>query len=688
MLAHDRSKALMRAFTCIFTEHDPIFILLAALMCVVGCLVSTRLLRRMLATSGLPRMGWVFLGAVCTGSAIWGTHFIAILGYEPGVAVSFDPVLTMVSVLIAVGGVGVAFPLAAVASPMLASILGGGMMGVAIAAMHYTGMFAYRPEGLVRWSQGYITVSLALSVLLSIATVAAARRWSSGGMAYVSTALLGAAILALHFTGMAAFSVEPVGLALGVGHAAAFGAMALSVLIASLIVIGTGISSYLIDDRMRATSTEQLRRMAFHDPLTGLANRRGLQARMERSFSAEEPFQLLLVDLDRFKTVNDVYGHATGDHLLVEVAARIRREVDGDGFAARIGGDELAVLISGDGDLAMAIADRIVDALSAPFKIEEFVVAIGASIGVCCNDDRGERGGAVDAETMMQRADMALYEAKRRGRGQVFAYEHGMLERAADGLRLEEDLKLAVSQHGFHLVYQPVIDLQTNVTLGYEALIRWSHPTRGLISPATFIPVAEKNGSIIAIGAWVLEEACRQAMKWDGGQYVAVNVSAVQFESPLLLSQITNALSASGLPPSRLEIELTETAMVADAPHVAETLTLLRTLGIKVAMDDFGTGYSSLAHLKDLPLDRIKIDRSFVSAAAVDAKAMAVLRAIAQIGRDMGIQTLGEGVETDDQKQILSDLGCDAVQGYLTGRPMPAEATVVSRPAHAAASAA
>ena len=424
-------------------------------------------------------------------------------------------------------------------------------------------------------------------------------------------------------------------------------------------------------DDKTAERQAQLRieHMAYHDPLTALANRRALQERMEEGFAPKRRYKLLLVDLDRFKAVNDTFGHSVGDELLVAVAERIRQVTGADDFVARYGGDELAVLVYGDLDLSMMVANNIVVAMSRPFIIQDFTLSIGCSIGMCCTDD------ARDVTELMQRADLALYEAKHAGRGQAFCYQPGMLEQIAARHQLEQDIHVAIEQQQFHLAYQPVLSLHEDRVVGYEALIRWDHPTRGRVSPAEFIPFAEETGQIVAIGQWVLEEACREAASWVGDQHVAVNISPVQFKSPSLRTQIISALDKSGLSPHRLEIELTETALVTDGQALAHILGDLRALGIKVAMDDFGTGYSSFAHLRDFPIDRIKIDRSFVASAVTDSHAMAVLRAITQLGQDMHVPTLAEGVETQEQLDLLRGLGCDHVQGYLIGKPERLEMT-------------
>ncbi|ALN71674.1 hypothetical protein M673_03055 [Aureimonas sp. AU20] len=428
-----------------------------------------------------------------------------------------------------------------------------------------------------------------------------------------------------------------------------------------------GGGTVLIFDDVTSTrkAQQQISHMVFHDPLTGLANRRGLQARMEAGLEPAERWHLLLLDLDRFKPVNDTYGHAMGDQLLVQVAGRLRVILAEADFVARIGGDELAILLAGDAATARETAEGVVSTLSVPFMVGDTMLSIGCSIGICGAHE------AADADLLMQQTDIALYEAKRQGRGCAVAYLSGMMEAVAERNQLERDMRQALAQGAFHLAYQPLLSLSSDAVIGYEALIRWNHPTLGPISPARFIPLAEEIGLIVGIGEWVLREACREAATWDSALHISVNVSPVQLRSPQLMAHVTRALAASGLTAARLEVELTETAMVEDGPAIAHMLASLREMGIRVAMDDFGTGFSSLAHLRDFPLDRIKIDRSFVASADTDANSLAVLTAIVQLGRALSIPTLAEGIETETQLALLRRIGCDAGQGYLLGRPEP-----------------
>jgi len=419
---------------------------------------------------------------------------------------------------------------------------------------------------------------------------------------------------------------------------------------------------------------ERINFLARHDLLTGLPNRAVLRDELERALVGcrrGESLALLCLDLDRFKPVNDTYGHAAGDVLLKQVAERLRqcvREVD---MVARMGGDEFAVVLRGAAQpqASTQLGQRIIDVLSSPFEIDGHVVHIGTSVGVALAPIDGD-----DPETLLRHGDLALYRAKSEGRGQVSYFEPAMNERIEARRGLENALREAIGRGQFTLAYQPQFDLHDGRLIGVEALLRWPHPQRGLIAPDEFIPLSEETGLIVPIGRWVLQQACRDALRWPGHVPVAVNVSAVQFARGALARDVEQALSDTGLPPRRLELEITETAMIKDPATVLSVLHQLRERGVRIALDDFGAGYSSLSHLRSFPFDQLKIDRSFVRDAPERADLRAIIRGVATIADGMGMRTTAEGVETAEQMAAVRELGCTSVQGYLLGRPMSAEA--------------
>ncbi len=434
---------------------------------------------------------------------------------------------------------------------------------------------------------------------------------------------------------------------------------------------GTAIALHEDITEQRAAEA-QIAYLARHDALTGLPNRSAMQEDLERLLMRNargEPLAVLCLDLDRFKAINDLYGHPAGDRLLWLVAERLRscaRETD---LLVRLGGDEFAVLQCGapQPDSATALAQRLIDALAEPFDIDGQMAQIGTSVGIAVAPADG-----ADAETLFMNADLALYRAKAEGRGTLRCFAPEMDLQARARRALEADLHHALARGELSLAYQPQVDLAGSMVSGVEALLRWHHATRGAVSPAEFIPMAEDSGLIVPLGRWVLATACRDAAQWPEDVRVAVNVSAVQFKQGNLLQDVQDALAASGLPPQRLEIEITESVLMSGAPQVLALLGALRGLGVRVAMDDFGTGFSSLSYLRSFSFDRIKIDRSFVHNVEHDADARAIIRAVTGLGRSLGMQTTVEGVETLAQLHAARTEGSDEVQGYLFSWPRPA----------------
>ena len=419
---------------------------------------------------------------------------------------------------------------------------------------------------------------------------------------------------------------------------------------------------------------EHIHHLARHDALTGLPNRVFMHERMEdleARVARGDVMAVFCVDLDYFKTTNDTLGHAVGDELLKEVAARLTGCVRGDDVVARIGGDEFTVLhgpLKRPEDAAF-LAGRIVDAIAEPFVVQSHQIAIGASVGIAIAPNDGR-----NADALLKAADLACYRAKRDGRGSFDFFEKSMDAPARERREVELWLRPALARRQFSLDFQPIFDLRTDKISGLEALLRWRHPEGGLIPPAKFIPVAEDTGLIVPIGEWVLREACRVAASWPAHVKLAVNLSAVQFKKNGRVAEtVISAIASAGLDPGRLELEITESVLLFQIDGVLRTLHQLRELGVRICMDDFGTGYSSLSYLRAFPFDKIKIDRSFIQDSSIRADGTAIVQAVVGLGKSLGMSITAEGVETPEQLRLVRLQGCDEAQGYLLGRPCSSE---------------
>jgi diguanylate cyclase (GGDEF)-like protein/PAS domain S-box-containing protein len=420
----------------------------------------------------------------------------------------------------------------------------------------------------------------------------------------------------------------------------------------------------------------RLRHLAQHDPLTGLTNRAALRAYLDEHLQQtpapgrpQARAAVLHLDLDRFKAVNDTFGHALGDAVLREAAARLRACVRGGDLVARLGGDEFAVVVGARAPGALAgLAERLVRALGEPYAIDGIRLAIGVSGGLAVADEAGHT-----ADALLGAADLALRQAKAGGRNGWRRYEPGMGDRAAARRLMERDLRRALAEDAFALHYQPIFRIRGGALVGFEALLRWRLPDGRMVSPAEFIPLAEEIGLMPEIGAWVLHEACRTAVGWPDHLTVAVNVSPTQLRSAAFLGSVEAALAGAGLPAGRLELEITETAILENRDTARDLLGRLRALGTMLALDDFGTGYSSLSFVHSFPLNRIKIDRSFVRELSENPQSTAIVRAVVGLARGLGIAVTAEGVETEAQRRLLAEEADLDIQGFLTGRPMAAE---------------
>lgn len=663
---------MVAVLSCIVVDHNLGLVLVAALVCLFGSAVTLRLLRRSVDAPDGQRIGWQFLAAVAGGGGVWATHFVAMLAYEPPAPVSIDAPLTILSLVIAMAGLFASFLVSGIRVSRVFPALGGAMVGLAFSAMHYTGMFAYRVVGLVEWELGYVVASILLPVIFSATAVALTwLRPAGAGRSWIAPALLVTGIVSLHFTAMAAFRVTPMTESFPEIDAHAVVALALAIAVAALIILGTGLASYLIDTNAQADSRERLRHLAAHDALTGLPNRSSFNDCLKRSIrdarAGDTKFAIICVDLNRFKEINDTLGHSAGDEALRIVASRMAESLQDGEFVARLGGDEFAAVKPFvDRSEVHAFASRLSDVFNRPMRISSMDAEVGASIGAAIWPDDAE-----DLDELVNDADLAMYHAKHAFFDSVCFYDAEIGETVRKRRKLAEALRNALEHDQLGIHYQVQMSLSSGEVRGYEALLRWTHPQFGPIPPSEFIPVAEENGLVTPLGAWVLRRACQDAAAWASPCRVAVNVSAVQFMDANLPRLVQEVLIETGLPPHRLELELTETALIRDKTRSLHIMRQIKALGVGVALDDFGSGYSSLETLRSYPFDMIKLDRAFVEGIERDRQSKAIVRAVLALGKSLDIPVLAEGIETYDQIAILRAEGCDEGQGFLLGRPSP-----------------
>ncbi|WP_267349805.1 EAL domain-containing protein [Sphingomonas sp. GM_Shp_2] len=656
---------MMRVALCIAQEHDARLIALALLVCLIGSSATIQLFGRIKLASGKSRLGWVLLAAVATGTMVWATHFVAMMAFRAHAPVVLDPLLTLLSLLAAIG---LAVPgLAAAASrKRWGGLAGGGIVGIAISLMHYLGMAAYRVDGIVIWAWGYVVASVLLSVALGALAfhlLTTRRPWRR----IHAVLLLSLAVAALHFTGMAAMSITVLKLGDGLSDLTMVG-LAIATAVASLIIVGCAAISALIDGHTQSESYRRLRRMALHDGLTDLPNRMSFIEELERRFLVKGGYAcmaVVMMDLSRFKVVNDTYGHQAGDQLLMALAARLTALLKPEECVGRLGGDEFAAIISYDEPQDLTdFLDRLRTAFVAPFVFDRFTAAIGANIGVALAVHDG-----FDADALLAKADLAMYRAKSAHSAEPCFYDAEMDDAARIRRELVADLRTAIETEAFELHFQVQAAVATGEITGYEALVRWHHPARGMISPAAFIPLAEESGEIVPLSIWILRRACFEAALWPDQHNVSVNLSPKHLSDPRLIDTVRAALADSGLPAGRLTLELTESAIIHDRRFALAQLRALKAMGIAIALDDFGVGYSSLDVLRSVPFDCIKLDASFVAEIEHDEQAVSILRSVASLGATLQMRVLAEGIEEPSQLSIVAREGCSAIQGYLIGRP-------------------
>jgi diguanylate cyclase len=646
---------------------------LALALCLIGSYAVMILLRRASVLSGTRRLSWFLALCLCFGADVWATHFIAMLAFDPGIPVYYDDLRTALSILAAVLGALPAFALLVWRPHMrLVWALAGVLLGGAIAAMHFIGMSAMELCGSLGYEPAFVFASVASGMVFSALAMRAKLR-TGADRSVRAGLLLTAGICGLHFIAMGGLVISPQ---LGwdippVITMADKGNLAAAIAAVSLLLLVTLLISATADAKLveRQLEAKWLWHLARHDDLTGLLNRRGLREQLDRLTCVPEARPMLLsIGLERLQPVNDLFGRELVEKLLCQAAARLAAQLAEGDVLAQPGGDEFVVLRAEPPtpEDAAALGTQLIASLSEPFAMDGVTAQIGASAGLVRGD-----GGGESADALLNAADIALREARGAGGGQVRLFTAEMSARLLRRHQLEQEFQGALRNREFLVFYQPLYDCRSLKLHGFEALARWRHPVRGLIGPDEFIPVAEAGGMIMALGDYVLEEACRTALSWPEDLRVAVNLSPVQLKDPTLPEKVRAVLLRTGLAPRRLELELTEGAVLEQTSQAQASLAALKAGGVSLAIDDFGAGYSSLSYLHRFSFERLKIDKSFTREIAGSADARIVTGAIIGLGAALGMAVLAEGVETETQLNILRKAGCGQVQGYLFGRPMP-----------------
>jgi len=674
-------------------SYDAPLVLFSVLVAILASYTALDMAGR-IATAARGRYArmWLAGGSIAMGFGIWSMHFVGMLAFRLPIPLGYDPAITGLSLLIAV--LASAFALRLVSRDHLPPgrlAMGALALGAAVASLHYTGMAAMRMRPGIDYDPLLFVVSIVVAVGASGAALWIAFRLRRSmprvhQLRFGAAVVMGGAIAAMHYTGMAAAQF-PLGSVCG---AATDGmdphALAVPILVITVCVLAVALITSVLDMRLEmrtavladalGEANKELEFLALHDKLTHLPNRVLLEDRFAQAIQAASRqhgvFAVLFVDLDGFKGVNDTYGHQVGDGLLVQIANRLRAAVRSEDTISRVGGDEFVVLVGVDepADAGM-VAGTLIETLRETVYVEGHALHVSGTIGIALYPADGQ-----DQDALMTNADAAMYHAKASGRNAYCYFESSMNHQARAQQTLIQDLRGAVRNGQLQLHYQPKFSASDNRLVGAEALLRWNHPVQGLLMPDQFITLAEKTGTIVPIGGWVLDEACRQLAVWHATGHtdwsMAVNLSALQFCHAGMVESVARALAQHGVPAACLTLEITETTAMRDVEATLEIMTRLDAMGVRIAIDDFGTGYSSLLHLKRIPASELKIDRGFVRDLAEDTEDAAIVSAIVALGRTLKLQVVAEGVETAAQQSFLAGLGCDALQGYLLGKPMPA----------------
>ncbi len=682
--------------------HNPLLVLAAYLVACAASFATLDMAERVVHAEDLPsRRLWRWIGATCLAGGIWAMHFISMLAFQTPIDIEYDLGITLFSLLIALLASWLAMQtLSEVQPSALRCLKTACVIGLGIAGMHYVGMAAMKSSATTYYHPGLFALSVLIAIGASFAALWVARYLSEGSgvahqlLKYSAALILGAGIISMHFTGMAALNlVIPEGGMAASGGATGHLQLGLTVALIILLILGSAISAALADKKLQ-NKEQDLRRVnallsqldqarmslqqaANYDALTNLINRRGFNQifaeKLNQKTSEGGMLAVMFLDIDHFKRINDSLGHDAGDALLKVIASHIKGSVRShEDVVARFGGDEFCLLINlHEREEARHMAQRIMLKMKEPIELAGRRMVMTTSIGISLFPDDGST-----CEELLKHADLALYQSKNAGRNGLHFFNPSLKSRATLELQLEEELRQALrEENGLTLYYQPIFELKTGRVTKLEALIRWQHPLHGLLTPDRFIAIAENNGLIAELDNWVLRRACRDLGELSSHGCaelkIAWNCSPLNLAREELADEIEHALRSAGVAPERLELEVTENALMGNIANTLVLLRQIRALGVSLSIDDFGTGYSSLAYLKRLPLNTLKIDRSFILDIPKATADMEIVQAIIVMAHTLHLQVVTEGVESLEQYEFLERSGCDFIQGYLLSRPVP-----------------
>jgi diguanylate cyclase (GGDEF)-like protein len=646
------------------------------------------------------RQRWQVLGALCLAGGIWAMHFIGMLAFETPMKISYDLPVTIASLLIA--AISGAFAVRAISQEVLSPgewMLSAVGIGLGVIIMHYVGMSALRSAAVQYYQPGPFGLSIVMAILCGaiFLLMPGYLRQGSGMfhqmLKYGASMLLGAGLLGTHMVGMWSLNmVLPEDAVLQSASPENGLQLGLTIAIIALLIIAASISASMADKKLQGKEHDlrrvnallsqldqarmSLQQVAHYDPLTNLINRRGFNQTFAEKLiehsASNHMLAVMFLDVDHFKRINDSLGHDAGDELLKAIAGRISSATRTEDVVSRFGGDEFCILISlHNYEEAEHLANRVMQKMKEPIALAGRNMVMTTSIGISVFPQDG-----LTCDELLKHADLALYQSKGNGRNRLHFFSSNLKTKATLELQLEEELRNALlANQGLQVFYQPIVDLSTGHVAKLEALVRWQHPQHGLLTPDRFIEIAETNGLIADLDNWVMRRACRDLGRLTGdgleNLMIAVNCSALNLTRDDLIDDIQSALKQTTVPARRLELEVTENALMGNISNTIGLLKQIRCLGVSLSIDDFGTGYSSLAYLKRLPLDTVKIDRSFIMDIPGSTQDMEIVQAIIVMAHTLHLKVVTEGVETIQQKEFLKKFGCDYIQGYLISRPQP-----------------